>query len=264
MATHSSNVGLRDSVGMCRDGFGVGHPPQKTVGPWCRYALAACLWLLGVRVFVGILYQYRFYFPLDFQRSFFLIGHEAFFTGWYPIAFYVHLFAGPTSLVLGAALWASGRWANMASGTAGCRPLVGVLHQYAGRLLWIVVATALTPSGIVLARHSAGGALAGWGFAGLALFTLVSATLAGYYAARHNVRLHRLWASHCFLSLLSPLIFRVFSGAMIVTGWESSETYQFAAWASWLLPCAILQWRPRVLVNSTTSSLQSRKEISCS
>ena len=48
-----------------------------------------------MKVFLSILYQYRWYFPADFDSSPFLSGRRFTFTGLYRSVFYVHIVAGP-------------------------------------------------------------------------------------------------------------------------------------------------------------------------
>jgi hypothetical protein len=54
--------------------------------PRLRYALVAALLLLGLRVLAGIVYEYRHYFPPNFDEATFHIGCEATFTPSYAAA----------------------------------------------------------------------------------------------------------------------------------------------------------------------------------
>lgn len=65
--------------------------------------------LLFAKVLLSIFYEYRYYFPLDFHRSDFLLGRQDSFNGLYPIGFYSHLVAGPIAVVLGAIQMFSGK-----------------------------------------------------------------------------------------------------------------------------------------------------------
>ena len=57
--------------------------------------------LLGLKVLLTILWEYRLYFPADFDATF-LIGREKFFYGIYCWAFYAHIVTVPIAIVLGS------------------------------------------------------------------------------------------------------------------------------------------------------------------
>ncbi|QDU25085.1 hypothetical protein ETAA8_01460 [Anatilimnocola aggregata] len=191
--------------------------------------------VLGLRVLVGILLEYRWYFPANFVESAFLTGREETFTRAYAIAFYTHIISGPPTIVLGTFLvWSQG---------AGRFRL---WHRWAGRVQMVLIFAALLPSGLMMATQAFTGPMAGWGFAALTLATAFCAALAVYYACTKRILLHQVWASRCYVLLISPLILRVVSGALIVTGTESETTYVLNAWLSWLVPLAMYEiWRFR-------------------
>ena len=198
------------------------------------HALHRLMWVTAVilyaKVLVGVLAEYRWYLPPDFDASAYLSGRKSIFHGSYRIAFYAHIFSGPIAVLLAAFLMASGgrlalrRW-----------------HQRAGRVLAVCVLGLVVPSGWVMARKAYAGPIAAYGFTSLTLATAVSLMLSVHYARVRALAAHRLWATRCFLLLSSPLLLRVFSGAAIVTGLESEWSYRFNAWFSWLIPLAIYQ-----------------------
>jgi hypothetical protein len=66
--------------------------------------------------------------------------------------------------------------------------------------------------------------------------------LAGWRAAvQRRFAEHRDWMWPCFLLLCSAVVLRVIGGAATVAGVSREWTYQFAAWASWLAPLAVLE-----------------------
>jgi hypothetical protein len=65
--------------------------------------------------------------------------------------------------------------------------------------------------------------------------------MAIWHASKGRIVQHQRWASRCFLLLISPLVFRVVSGGLIVTGWESPPAYCLNAWLSWLVPLTIYE-----------------------
>ncbi|MDX1945356.1 MAG: hypothetical protein SFU86_08105 [Pirellulaceae bacterium] len=59
--------------------------------------------LLILKVTLSVVAGYRDYLPPNFDADF-LLGRERYFWGAYSAAFYVHLLAGPTALVVGTIL----------------------------------------------------------------------------------------------------------------------------------------------------------------
>ncbi|MCC9606917.1 DUF2306 domain-containing protein [Blastopirellula sp. JC732] len=183
---------------------------------------ALAIALLLAKVLLSIVWEYRRYFPPDFTSNF-LAGRQDTFVGWYAVAFYVHLFAGPAALLLGAFLLFSGpRWRQHAA------------HRWAGRAQMVVLFGGLLPSGLVMSTQALTGAIAGWGFAALAIATGGSAAAALYYAVRRQIPAHRHWANRCLLLLISPLLFRVVNGLLYTLDQDTDQAYQINAWLSWL------------------------------
>jgi len=188
--------------------------------------------ILGVKVLIGILLEYRFYFPANFEATF-LIGRRESFPGIYSFAFYLHIIAAPVSFVLGAFL--------MWSGTKARYP---VAHHWAGRLQIGLILLAVVPSGLLMAAWAFTGPIAGAGFALQSLATGACAILAVGYAIGRKFELHQQWATRCFILLAAPLLFRVVGGVLLVTGTDTFESYQINAWASWIVPLLVYDaWR---------------------
>ena len=186
--------------------------------------------LLFFRVLGGILAEYRWYFPPNFDQSAFLGGHRYSFNPAYAAAFYVHILSGPPAVLLGLFLILSGG-----------RPNLKNWHRLAGRLLAIVILLFLVPSGLVMARQAYAGPIAAAGFASLSLATGASVLAAAWFALRKDFRRHQHFAMHCFILLASPLLLRLVSGVAIVLECESELYYQLNAWLSWLVPLAFYE-----------------------
>jgi hypothetical protein len=208
--------------------------------------VSVALAVLGLKVLLGILVEYRWYFPPNFRESAFLTGREATFTAVYATAFYVHILVGPLTVLLGTfLLWnrGAGRWRAW--------------HRWGGRVQMAFIFVALVPSGLVMATQALAGPIAGWGFALLSVATAITAALALWRVMRGQILLHQQWAFRCYLLLVSPLLFRLVAGVFIVTQSESELAYRLNAWLSWLVPLAVyeawLRW-PRVVALRTTSS----------
>lgn len=183
--------------------------------------------LLLAKVLLAILYEYRWYFPANFDSSF-LIGRRPTFLGAYRVAFYSHIVGGPVTVLLGAFLMASGG-----------RPRWRRLHRIAGRMQILIVLVVLTPSGLVMASQAYTGAIAAVGFATHSLATAGCATAALSQIRAGDIASHRRWACRCFVLLCAPLLLRVISGATIVLEVDSDWTYRVTVWLCWLVPLAI-------------------------
>ncbi|TWU05098.1 hypothetical protein Pla52nx_004986 [Stieleria varia] len=90
--------------------------------------LAVCaIGLLMAKILLVMLYEYRGYFPADFESTF-LLGRRETFTGWYRIAFYAHIVFSPLAFLLSTALMISGGRARFRGA-----------HRLAGRVLVVIV-----------------------------------------------------------------------------------------------------------------------------
>ena len=196
--------------------------------------LTAMRWWVAILLFFwglsSILYQYRWYFPADFESSDFLMGRRASFRGAYRWAFYVHLISGPIAIVVAASLILSG-------GIEQYRRA----HRILGRLLALVVFLGLVPSGILMGTQAYTGPIAGWGFVSLAIATGVCMTFAVMQASRKRFESHRRWAIRSFILLCSPLLLRFVSSTLTGLQVDSEWTYQLNAWFSWILPILIFE-----------------------
>lgn len=195
--------------------------------------LAAAVAILFLKVLFSILFEYRWYFPPDFDNAAFLIGRRDSFVGVYSSAFYVHIISGPIAVALGAFQVVSGRFS-----------LVRGLHRKLGGIQTVLVIM-VAASGLVMARDAFSGLFAAWGFALLSILTAFSVTLTAYSAANGSWQTHRLWASRCLVLLCSPLLLRLVAGLTIVTRIESVWSYRLNAWLSWMVPLIVheLWWR---------------------
>lgn len=194
-----------------------------------RTVAAGVTLLLIVRVLLSIVWEYRFYFPPNFNADF-LLGREETFRGMYRTAFYAHIAVGPLAIV--------GSLFLMVSGIRGWKPK---LHRRIGQaVMWIVIAL-VAPSGLVMATETQAGRVAALAFALLAVLTGATAGMALLHARKGNWEKHRRWAVRCFLLLCSPLLLRLVGGVQSVLQIESSLYYTFNAWLSWLLPLLVFE-----------------------
>ena len=190
---------------------------------------ALVLFVVSLGVFAGILYQYQWYFPANFQAAQFLAGRESFFVGSYRVAFYAHIVCGPLAILIASFLFWSGR-RNYRIG----------LHRWLGRVQFVLVLV-LSLSGLVMAPRAHTGTLAGIGFAILSLLTFLTMIWSLKHVRRGEIRHHQLWSTRLFILLLSTILLRMISGSAALTGIDSGILYPLSAWGSWLVPLMIFE-----------------------
>jgi hypothetical protein len=192
----------------------------------------ACV--LVLKVTVSIMLNYREYLPPDFDSPF-LQGRERYFGGPYQWAFYAHIASGPCSLVLGMILL-SERF----------RQRYPKWHRMLGRLQIACVLLLVVPGGLWMSFYAETGAVAGIGFAVLAVATGLTVTFGWRFTVKQRFTEHRRWMWRCYLLLCSAVVLRLTAGLATVTGVEGEWLYPMAAWTSWLVPLAafeVVQWR---------------------
>jgi small-conductance mechanosensitive channel len=180
--------------------------------------------ILVVKVTAAVVWNYLDYLPPDF-RSDFLRDREAYFFGSYQWAFYAHLAAGPVSLLLGLFLVSE-----------RVRQRLPELHRRLGRIEGMLVLLVVAPSGLWMAKHAQAGAVAGAGFALLALATAGCVAMGWKTAMQRRLAEHRRWMWRMFLLLCSAVVIRVAGGFATVVGIDAAWWDPMMAWACWLLP----------------------------
>lgn len=209
------------------------HGPARRMATLKTLALGVIA-LLDAKVVASIVLQYGDYFPPNFDSAF-LVGREKSFTGIYPPAFYAHIIVGPITVLLAAYLMFSGK-----------RKTHQKRHRQLGKLQVLLVLAVLVPSGLIMSVWAFSGPIAGVAFALQSIATGLTAALAARYAMLRKLATHQVWATRCFILLISPLLFRLASGVLIVTESESVEAYQINAWLSWTIPLIAYEvWRMR-------------------
>ncbi|TWU50512.1 hypothetical protein Poly51_38020 [Rubripirellula tenax] len=196
---------------------------------WLHRAILFAATLLLTRVWALTIWEYRNYIPPNFDSAF-LCGMRDTFFGWYSIAFYAHIVAGPIVLLLAAFLMFTGGRGPLAS-----------MHRRVAKLHIAIVVTVVAPTGFLMAIRAHAGPIAGVGFASLAIATAMTAVRAMQTAKQRSWVSHRKWATRCFLLLLSPLLLRLVSGLASVLDAESETFYRINAWVSWLAPWLIYE-----------------------
>ncbi len=198
---------------------------------WNLQQILTCLiYLLIIKVIVGVVVNYRDYLPPNLESEF-LQGREPYFFGSYRWAFYVHIASGPVSLILGMLLiserfriWSPRR------------------HRILGRLQTINVLLLVVPSGQWMAIWSDAGPAGISGFSALAVATGVCCVQGWRMAVRRRFAAHRRWMWRCSLLLCSAVTLRMIGGIVEIAGLNPAWTYPVAAWISWLVPLGVLEW----------------------
>lgn len=202
--------------------------------------------LTGLLVWVvlaGILRTYPRYVPPDFTSDF-LLGRQDSFHGGYPWAFYAHIAAGPVTLLLGLALM---------SGTL--RRRLPAWHRLLGRVQVAIVLLVLAPSGLWMSASAATGAIAGLGFATLAVATAACAAIGWRAACGRRFVAHGTWMTRLFVLLCSAVVLRLIAGLATLLGLDADWLYAASAWASWLVPlAACVAWQRAAAVSNRWSA----------
>ncbi|MDZ4779776.1 MAG: DUF2306 domain-containing protein [Planctomycetia bacterium] len=191
--------------------------------------LAVLTAVLILKVTAAVVFEYRHYMPPNFQADF-LLGREPYFWGGYHWAFYVHLVAGPLTLVLGTVL-VSERF----------RQAFPAWHRRLGRVQVASVLLLLAPSGLWMAFYAATGAVAGAGLGALAIVTAICVALGWRYAVQRRFQTHRRWMMRTFILLCSAVVIRLIGGLATVAEIDAMWIYPASAWASWVVPLLVYE-----------------------
>ncbi|QEG37457.1 hypothetical protein Pr1d_48030 [Bythopirellula goksoeyrii] len=176
---------------------------------------------------IVVLLTIRDYFPPNFHSDF-LNGRSRYFFGAYQWAFYAHILSGPFTLFAGLVLLSD-----------SVRRRFPAWHRRLGRVQVLCVLLLVTPSGLWMARFAATGAVAGVGFAMLAIATALCAAMGWRRAVQRRFDEHRQWMLRCYVLLCSAVVLRKIGGLSEIL--EVEGTYPIAAWISWLLPLIVLE-----------------------
>jgi hypothetical protein len=186
--------------------------------------------VLILRVLAVILFNYRDYFPPNFN-SLFLQGREATFNGAYRGAFYVHILSAPLVLLGGLILLSEYVRRHHRS-----------WHRWLGRVQVALLLFFVLPSSVVMSWRAFGGWAAGLSFLLLSVATASCSIVGVVHACRRRYDLHRRWMIRSYVLICSAVALRLISGTAGLVGVPSPEHgYIIAAWSSWLLPLAVFE-----------------------
>jgi len=157
--------------------------------------LLACVLIL--KVTAGIVMIYREYLPPNFDSPF-LQGRESYFAGPYQWAFYAHIASGPCSLVWGMILLSD-----------RVRQRYPKWHRVLGRMQVACVLLFVVPGGLWMSLYAETGAVAGTGFAALAIATGLAVVFGWRCAVRRRFKEHQRWMWRCYVLLCSAVVLRL-------------------------------------------------------
>jgi uncharacterized membrane protein len=206
-----------------------------------RLTLKTCLlafvaWV-GALIYLSILT----YFPPQFAHGF-LRGRQAYFYGWYGVAFYAHIISAPAVLLLG-----------LVQSIAWVRTRYPAIHRKLGLLyVWVALIFAM-PSGLVMSLKTTGGISAALPFAILGIATIYSTTLGLISAQRCRYIQHQRWMTRSFLLMGSAVTLRMLAETVTYLQLGTYFSYGTLAWLSWVPALAFyevcLVYRRRVFMN---------------
>jgi len=202
---------------------------QKTASFTLPRVLPILAAILIWKVTLSVVLEYRNYVPPNFGSDF-LRGREPYFWGAYGWAFYVHLAAGPPSLILGTML-VSDRFRRRAP----------AWHRRLGRVQAVCVLLLLTPSGLWMAHYAETGAVAAAGLGSLAIATAACVALGWRSAVGRRFAEHRRWMWRTFMFLCSAVVIRMIGGLATVAEFDAPWLYPLSTWVSWLAPLLVFE-----------------------
>jgi uncharacterized membrane protein len=144
---------------------------------------------------------------------------------------YVHIVGAGIALVLGPlqfAAWFRRRWPRM--------------HRVLGRVYLILGVLLGGLAGLVLAVQSGGGAVARAGFLGIAVGWLVSGAAAFRTIRAGEIEAHRVWMIRNYAFTFGAVTLRLYLTVGQLMGRPFEQVYPIAAWLSWTLNLAVVEW----------------------
>lgn len=200
-----------------------------------RHFITIAAIVLILKTIFSVILNLPDYFSPNFNHDF-LRGRETHFFGSYQYAFYVHILAGPCSLIFGLLLV-----------NQNLRRRSAIIHRCLGRLQVSCILILVVPSGLWMSRYAQSGPNATIAFTLLSLATGLTATMGWRYAVKGDFASHQRWMIRCFTLLCSAVVIRVLGGVASIAGVIWPHFDALSAWLCWTIPLAILEL---VYVNS--------------
>ena len=177
-------------------------------------------WCVMLLLALFIAYTASSYLTLD-PQVFFSAQRKTFSANKIPL--FVHVLGGIIALSLGPfqfiASWRRGRW--------------GAVHRWLGRVYLVAVLLG-GMAGLWLSTVAFGGWVNRLGFVSMALFWLVSGSLALQRIRTGNVGAHREWMMRNYAATFAAVTLRLWLILLLSSGVEFSMAYAIVAWLSWV------------------------------
>lgn len=179
--------------------------------------------LLGYGSYLMVLITAQ-YIPLRLDVAFLNVKQDALAYGYYPVAFFSHVFSSIVVLLLGGTQFSA--WVRLWSPT---------LHRNFGKTYVALILLVASPSGLVMALHANGGLGARVSFVLQALLWWAWTYGAWRAALRQNWERHHLYMLLSYALTLSAVSLRFWKWA-IVGLWAPPpmDTYRIVAWLGWM------------------------------
>ena len=145
---------------------------------------------------------------------------------------YTHVFASIVALTLGPFQF-----------SASLRQKHIHLHRWMGRAYLGVGVLVGGVSGLYMAQHAYGGAVAQLGFAALAIAWLYTGVRAYLAIRRRAIDEHRQWMVRNFSLTFAAVTLRLYLPASMVAGVDFALAYAIIAWLCWVPNIAFAEWR---------------------
>lgn len=107
------------------------------------------------------------------------------------------------------------------------------IHRWMGRI-YVTACLVGGGAGAAIALYSASGPIAGWGFMGLAVFWLLTTTMAWLSAMRRDFVAHERWMIRSFALTLAAVTLRLYLPSAFFLPFSFEQTYTVIAWACWV------------------------------
>lgn len=159
--------------------------------------------------------------------------HLAHYLADHNLPLYAHILFGPLALLLLPFQF----WAGLRNRHRTVHRLIGY-----GYVVAIVVAGL---GSLALLTGFKGSAWAAAGFAVLAVLWLATTARAVIYARAGRTADHRIWMLRSAALTFAAVVLRLMMLPLMTTGMSVTATYDITAWASWLVPLALVEWRLR-------------------
>lgn len=186
--------------------------------------LRVAMVLVIVKVIASVLMTLPGYVPPNFETDF-LRGRDRYFWRGYHVSFFVHIFSGPLSLILGLVLM-SRRFLRR----------FPKWHRRLGRIQGMNVLLLVAPSGLGMAPYALTGEVAAVSFVVLSVLTAGTVVMGWLTAVQRRFEEHRRWMTRCFALLCSAVLIRVTGGFGDLYHIDADWAYRLSAWGCWIVP----------------------------